>query len=63
MYAPDEKDGRQRAQNITADGYVTNTKSLFYEVYFSSELPEDKKQSSEILSLKKFNEKFGSCFK
>lgn len=61
VYQMDE-DGLKRAQKIKADGCITGTKSPFWEFHFAWELPDDKKQSSQVLALKKFNERFGANF-
>lgn len=55
VYPPDE-DGKQRAQKVIPSGYVSDTKSLFFD--FQENLPGDAKEAAEIYALNKFNRKF-----
>lgn len=55
-YPPDQ-DGKRRAQNVTRTyPHISSSKNLFFG--FQANIPNIEKDKSEILALKKFNEKF-----
>lgn len=58
---PIDADGKQRAQKVKPDGYVTNVKNIFFD--FHEELPEKLKHGIEKSALKRFNERFRLSFK
>lgn len=59
MFSPDT-DGHARAQKITPDGYVGDTKDVFYQ--YEKNVPEDEKCETAVKALNKFNKKFNLTF-
>lgn len=59
VYPPDT-DGHVRAQKITPDGYVGDTKDIFY--VNEENISEDAKSKTAIKALNKFNKKFNLTF-
>lgn len=59
VYPPD-LDGIVRAQKITSNGYVTNTKNEFFG--FQKDIPDKEKEKSQVAKLRLFNKKFGFTF-
>lgn len=53
---PPGKDGKEIAQRVTQDGYVTSRKYQFFD--YKTNIDEKEKDSVDKCSLKKFNEKF-----
>lgn len=59
VYPPDA-DGLIRAQAVTIDGYVSNTKQEFD--VFAENIPDIDKKKPEIATLKKFNKQFNFSY-
>lgn len=59
VYPPDT-DGHARAQKVTSDGYVADTKDIFLQ--YDENVPENEKSQTAVKALNKFNEKFKFTF-
>lgn len=59
VFSPDA-DGRERAQKVTPDGYVGDTKDAFCQ--YKENVPEDAKCKTAVKALQKFNKKFNLNF-
>ncbi|KAJ6647775.1 hypothetical protein Bhyg_02998, partial [Pseudolycoriella hygida] len=58
---PKDKDGVNRAQKISANGYVSNAKSEFFDS--QKNIPEENKGTEQLRFLSKFNHNFSCSFK
>ena len=56
---PVDTDGKRRAQKVTRTGYVTDTKSIFFDIGDDN----IEKDTSEVGKLNKLNKKFGFSLK
>lgn len=54
---PIDSDGKQRAQKVTSEGYVSDEKVTFD--HFELNISESKKAVAQVKKLKALNKKFG----